>query len=172
MNPAIHTAIEKAAKSGHYLKLGDDASSLLVSHPDTLSDDQRFWLKLHKQEIIDALHHQTGLRWLLKHCGLAIASNQDFYMLRNVAASRGWVTRQDFIQERVGIHQNPMYTPQPNETRAKVLGHYCMPPIPSMLNAEQRERYEERAAVLEYQAGMQRDDAEQRAWDEVLLEGV
>ena len=39
----------------------------------------------------------------------------------------------------------------------------------SKLNDYWREHFEERSAILEYDAGMTRHDAEQAAWDEVSL---
>jgi hypothetical protein len=113
MTPYMHEVIEKAYKSGHCMKLEGD-NKLLISNFDTLDDAQRFWLKLHKREIIDALYHLTKKRFLLKHCDFAIASDDDFYALRNIAAFHGWKTYQEFKQQQVGIYQNPLLEPLDN----------------------------------------------------------
>ncbi|MCK8787742.1 hypothetical protein M0638_25605 [Roseomonas sp. NAR14] len=46
-----------------------------------------------------------------------------------------------------------------------------MPPQPlSATEINRRDAYEERAAILEYDAGLTREEAERLAWDEVMGE--
>ena len=148
---AVVRTLNRMRRAGFILRL--DGSDLAVSPFSRLTDAQRAYIRAHKSALVELLTDAGILYEALQGAG---------------AAGLDWQegTPQDWPDARLLAAGEVLYADGRMVSRlGRRYATECRPPVPDLANVIpiDREAYEERAAIMEFDGGLQRGEAERKA---------
>ena len=151
-------AMNRMRRAGFTLRL--DGNALVVSPADNLSDPQRVFIRAHRPALLALLQDAAEL-----HAALALAGNAGLDWREGMP---GWNDDRLLAAGEVLYSDGRMV----NRNGRRYLREHAPPipdpvpdPVPDRANIipMDREAYEERAAIMEYDGGLSRGESEQKA---------